>query len=78
MALLKLKVQTIAKVGSSLSGKLALAESYYAVPDVDAGCSMMSDFLSQVRALAGKKFTDAVAAELTDGAVQVMTVHGCP
>ena len=78
MALLKLKVQTIAKVGSSLSDKLALAESYYDVPDAAAGCSMMSDFMAQVRALAGKKFTDALAAELTDGALQVMSTHGCP
>ena len=78
LALLKLKVQTIAKVGSSLSDKLALAESYYDVPDAAAGCSMMSDFMAQVRALAGKKFTDALAAELTDGALQVMATHGCP
>ena len=77
LALLKLKVQTIAKVGSSLSDKLALAESYYDVPDAAAGCSMMSDFMAQVRALAGKKFTDALAAELTDGALQVMSAHGC-
>jgi hypothetical protein len=78
LTLLKLKVKAIAKVGSSLSDKLVLAETYYEVPDVAAGCSMMSDFMSQVRALAGKKFTDAFAAELTDGAQQVMTNHGCP
>ena len=77
LALLKSKVQTIAKVGSSLSDKLTLAETYYDVPDAAAGCSMMSDFMAQVRALAGKKFTDALAAELTDGALQVMSAHGC-
>jgi hypothetical protein len=77
MALLQLKVSTIAKVGTSLSDKLALAEAYFAVPDAASGCATMSAFVSQIRALAGKKFSDAIAAELADGAAQVMSQHSC-
>lgn len=74
---LRTKVATIGKVGTSLVDKLALAETYFAVPDLASGCSMMSAFLSQVKALAGKKFTDAQATEYTTDAMSVMTANGC-
>jgi hypothetical protein len=47
------------------------------VPDAASGCATMSAFVSQIRALAGKKFSDAIAAELADGAAQVMSQHSC-
>lgn len=74
---LKLKVGAIGKVGTSLTDKLTLAEAYFAVPDLAAGCSMMSAFLAQVNALAGKKFTDAQASEFATDATNVMTAEGC-
>jgi hypothetical protein len=74
---LKAKVAAIPRVGTSLTDKLMLAETYFAVPDVTAGCSVMTSFLQQVRALAAKKFTDAQAAEFSADALGLMTAMGC-
>lgn len=76
-AALELKAAAVLRVGTSLTDKLALAKAYFAVPDTTAGCSVMRAFLQQVNALAGKKMTDAQAADLTSGAMDVMTFEGC-
>ena len=74
--MLKAKVATIPKIGTSLTDKLTLAETYAAVPDATAGCSVMTSFLQQVRALAGKKFTDAQAAEFSADALGADDCNG--
>lgn len=63
--------------GKSLANKIALAQSYLAVPDLQSACSILNDFLNQVRAQRGKKITPSLADELTADAVAIMNANGC-
>jgi len=63
--------------GASLADKMALALTYYAAPDVQAACAVMTDFKLQVRAQTGKKLSTALAEELTREAQGVMDAMGC-
>lgn len=64
--------------GKSLAKKVALAQTYFEVPDVQATCDVLSDFVNQVRAQWGKKFISAALAEqLTLDAQAIMMAIAC-
>jgi hypothetical protein len=63
--------------GASFADKIALAQTYIAVPDVQSACAVLDDFLSQVRAQRGKKITVEVADELTADAQAIMEAINC-
>ena len=63
--------------GSSLADKVARAQTYLAVPDIQATCAVLADFLNQVQAQRGKKLTHEVADQLTEDVQTIMTEIGC-
>ena len=64
--------------GKSLADKVALAQTYLAASDVQATCAVLTDFVAQVNALAGKKkLTSSQAEELTSDVTAIMTATGC-
>ena len=63
--------------GRSLADKVALAQTYYAAPNVQATCTVLTGFVNEVRAQRGKKLTTELADELTAEAQAIMTVIGC-
>jgi len=64
--------------GKSLADKVGLAQTYYAVPDIQATCAVLSDFMNEVKAQAGKKkLTDTQAATFTSDAQAIMVAIGC-
>ena len=63
--------------GKSLADKVGLAQTYYAVPDVQATCAMLTDFGNEVRAQRGKKITAEVADELTADTLAIIGAIGC-
>jgi hypothetical protein len=63
--------------GKSLANKIALAQTYYAVPDIQATCAMLTGFINEARAQRGKKLTPEVADKLTADAQAIMEAVGC-
>ena len=63
--------------GKSFADKIALAQTYLAVPDVQATCAIMSDFLRQVNAQRGKKLSEESADQLIEDALNIMDAIGC-
>ena len=63
--------------GKSLANKVKLAQTYYAVPDIQATCAVLTDFVSEVSAQAGKKLTANQGATLTSDARAIMADIGC-
>ena len=64
--------------GKSLANKVTLAQTYYAVPDIQATCAVMTDFVNEVSAQAGKKkLTATQAATLTSDANDIKVAIGC-
>jgi len=63
--------------GKSLADKVALAQTYYAVPDVQATCAMLTGFNREVRAQRGKLIPADLADELTADALAIMEATGC-
>jgi hypothetical protein len=64
--------------GKSLADKVGLAQTYYAVPDIQATCAVMTDFVNEVKAQAGKKkLTAAQATKFTSDANAIMAAIGC-
>ena len=64
--------------GSSLSDKVAIAEAYYAVPDLVAACGVMDDFINHVRGLLrGRRITDELAGQLIEDAVSIKSAMEC-
>ena len=63
--------------GKSLADKVALAQAYYAVPDVQATCAILTDFNREVRAQRGKLIPMELADELTADAEAIMVSMGC-
>lgn len=63
--------------GKSLASKLALAQTYLDVPDVQATCAVLSDFLNEVRAQRGKRLSTLSADKFTADAGAIMTDIGC-
>lgn len=78
-ALLQQLLSDVAGVGpgTSLADKITLAQTYYAVPDIQATCAMLTGFINEVRAQRGKKLTPEVADELTADAQAIMAAIGC-
>ena len=64
--------------GKSLADKVKLAQTYYSVPDIQATCAVMTDFVNEVKAQAGKKkLTAAQATTFTSEAQAIMAAIGC-
>jgi hypothetical protein len=63
--------------GRSLAAKVAQAQSYYAAGDVAAACTMLTDFVNEVRAQRGKKIPAATADALIADARAIMSAMGC-
>jgi hypothetical protein len=63
--------------GKSLANKVALAQTYYAVPDVQSTCAVLTDFLNEVKAQSGKKVTTAQANSLSGHALVIMLAIAC-
>jgi hypothetical protein len=63
--------------GSSLAGKIDLAQTYLAVPDVQSTCAIMNAFENQVRAQRGKKLALELADKLTADAQVIKDAAGC-
>ena len=64
--------------GKSLTSKVSLAQTYYAVPDIQATCAVLTDFVNAVKAQAGKKkLTLAQSATLISDADTIMVAIGC-
>ena len=63
--------------GKSLANKVALAQTYYAVPDVQATCAVLTGFVNEVRAQRGKKIALNLADKLTADARVIMSRIGC-
>ena len=63
--------------GKSLADKVALAQGYYAVQDLQATCAVLTGFLNEVRAQSGKKLTAELASQLTADAQVIVEAIGC-
>jgi hypothetical protein len=63
--------------GRSLVNKVALAQTYYAVPDINATCAVLTGFVHEVSAQTGKKLTTEQAASATSDAQAVMSAISC-
>jgi hypothetical protein len=63
--------------GKSLASKIALAQAYYDVPDVQATCAVLADFVNEVRAQSGKRLGTQSADKLTADAGAIMNSLGC-
>ena len=63
--------------GRSLAAKVTNAQTYYAVPDAQAMCAMLTDFTREVSAQRDKKITSDLATKLTADAHVIMTAIGC-
>ena len=63
--------------GKSLANKVSLAQTYYAVPDIQAACAVLESFLHEVAAQRGKKLTAAQADALSGDAAVIMRDMAC-
>ena len=63
--------------GKSLANKIVLAQTYFAVPDLDSTCGVLAAFRNEVRAQSGKKLSREVAATLRADATAIMDAIGC-
>jgi len=63
--------------GKSLANKVALAQTYYAVPDIQSTCAVLKSFLHEVTAQSGKKLTTAQAQALSGDAAVIMRTMAC-
>ena len=63
--------------GKSLANKVALAQTYYAVPDIQSTCAVLQSFLHEVRAQSGKKLSTAQAQALSGDAAIIMHTMAC-
>lgn len=64
--------------GKSLGDKLAIAQAYYAVPDLVSACAVMDDFINQVRALLrGRRISAELGSELIVDADSIKVAMEC-
>ena len=63
--------------GKSLANKVKLMQTYYAVPDSQATCAILTDFVSEVWAQQGKKLEVELANELIVEAEGIALAIGC-
>ena len=63
--------------GTSLADKVRLAQTYYAMPNVDLTCSVLSDVIQQVSAQKGKKIAALVGDEVIADTQAVRVAIAC-
>lgn len=63
--------------GKSLINKVALAQTYYAVPDVQATCAVLTGFLAEVSAQRDKKIANDLADKLSADAQAIKAAIEC-
>jgi hypothetical protein len=63
--------------GKSLANKVALAQTYYAAKDVQATCAVLTGFVNEVKAQAGKKIAHTLDAKLIADANAIETAIDC-
>jgi len=63
--------------GKSLANKVELAQTYYAAKDVQATCAMLTAFVNEVEAQAGKKIGNTLDAKLIADANAIEDAIGC-
>ena len=63
--------------GTSLADKIALAQTYYAVPDIQATCAVLDAFINQVNVLLRVKKPRGATAQLITDANAIKTAIGC-
>jgi hypothetical protein len=63
--------------GKSLANKVALAQTYYAAKDLQATCTVLTGFVNEVKAQAGKKIAPTLDAKLIADANAIETAVGC-
>ncbi|MDH3469404.1 MAG: hypothetical protein OES26_26560, partial [Gammaproteobacteria bacterium] len=63
--------------GNSLADKIALAQAYLAVPDVQSACAVLNAFRNQVQAQRGKKLAELDAVQFDADAQDIMEAIGC-
>ena len=63
--------------GNSLADKIMLAQTYFAVPDLQATCAILTDFTNQLRAQWGKKLTPELTDQLTEDVLTIMDAIEC-
>jgi hypothetical protein len=63
--------------GKSLANKLAMALMYFAAKDVQATCAMLTAFVHEVEAQAGKKIGQALDEKLIADSQAIETAIGC-
>jgi hypothetical protein len=63
---------------SKLPKQVTLAQSYYDAQDLQATCSQLTYFNSQVQKLPPKKTPQAVKDDLIQQSTSIMDATGCP
>jgi hypothetical protein len=63
--------------GKRLAEKVTLAQTYYAVPDIEATCAVLSRFVDEVKELAGEKIARQLDATIVADARVTMAAIGC-
>ncbi len=63
--------------GKSLANKVALAQTYYAAKDLQATCTVLTGFVNEVKAQAGKKIAPTLDAKLIADANAIETAVHC-
>ena len=77
LASLKAEVAAVGP-GTSLAGKVDLAQTYYAANDTAAVCAELTDFNHEVNAQTDKKIQPDLATELTSDDATIQAALGCP
>ena len=63
--------------GKSLASKVMSAQTYYAVPDIQSTCAVLTGFVNEVEAQAGKKIAQPLDAKLIADADAIEVAIGC-
>lgn len=63
--------------GTSLADKVAMAQTYYAVPDIQATCAVLAGFVNEVNAQAGKKISQQLDTKLIADALAIEAAIVC-
>lgn len=57
--------------------KMTHAQAYYAVSDIQATCAMLTEFVNEVDAQAGKKISQTMAVKLIADEQAIAAAIGC-
>jgi hypothetical protein len=63
--------------GTSLADKIALAQTYFEVPDIQTTCAVLDAFINQVNVLLRVKKPRGATAQLITDANAIKTAIGC-